>query len=323
MLKQFDLSNYNGGILEELSSTGVLIVKCSDKFTKINNNFLDLMEKYYELPDKIKKEHVHKELHYQVGLTPEFVEMPRDYCYVALEAGAQKPSDKDPKARWFHRVTDIEENTEFHNITGNNVIPKQFNEWETTFNELGNEFMKVHDKLLSILETELNLPENYLTSLCHNGNHMIAPTFSNLNKYGTLGQILAGFHKDISFLTMHGKSRFSGLNIWTKEMEKITVNVPDGYMFIQAGRQLEYLTGGNIVAGFHEVIVNENTLKQIKNAKENNKSRIRVSSTFFTHINSDKYLEVLPQYQTEKTLTEYPKIKEGKWLQNRLKKLLK
>jgi len=32
------------------------------------------------------------------------------------------------------------------------------------------------------------------------------------------------------------------------------VQVPEGHLLIQAGKQLEWLTGGYISAGFHEVI---------------------------------------------------------------------
>jgi hypothetical protein len=39
-------------------------------------------------------------------------------------------------------------------------------------------------------------------------------------------------------------------------------------------------------------------------------------------VNSDKYLEVLPQFQTIENLKIYPKVKEGEWLRNRLQKLM-
>ena len=35
------------------------------------------------------------------------------------------------------------------------------------------------------------------------------------------------------------------------------VKVPDGCLLVQAGEQLEYLTGGHVVAGYHEVINTE------------------------------------------------------------------
>ena len=85
---------------------------------------------------------------------------------------------------------------------------------------------------------------------------------------------------------------------------------------------MEYITGGFIIAGYHEVVVGQDTLKQIKNVEVYGKSATRVSSTFFAHINSDKYLDVLPQFRTEETVEKYPKIKEGEWLRRLLRQTL-
>lgn len=81
-------------------------------------------------------------------------------------------------------------------------------------------------------------------------------------KYGKKDTILAGFHTDLNFLTIHGRSRYPGLNIWARNTgQRIPVKIPQGnYLLVQAGKQLEHFTGGLIKAGYHEVVVNENTL---------------------------------------------------------------
>lgn len=79
-----------------------------------------------------------------------------------------------------------------------------------------------------------------------------------------LGTICAGFHYDIDLLTIHAKSRFPGLHIWAEGIGKIQVSVPTGFLLVQAGRQLEILTNGKILAGFHEVVVNEATVKKVE-----------------------------------------------------------
>ena len=63
-----------------------------------------------------------------------------------------------------------------------------------------------------------------------------------MSRYGK-GTIFAGIHYDISFMTIHGKSKFPGLYIWLRNGQKLRVVVPDGYLLVQAGRELEYLTG--------------------------------------------------------------------------------
>ena len=92
--------------------------------------------------------------------------------------------------------------------------------------------------------------------------HLLAPTASDLVKYGRRNTILAGFHTDLNFLTIHGRSRYPGLHIWARNTGKrIPVKIPPGNnLLVQAGKQLEHITGGLIEAGFHEVVVNEQTL---------------------------------------------------------------
>lgn len=85
------------------------------------------------------------------------------------------------------------------------------------------------------------------------GPHKLAPTGSDLARY-PVGTIFAGFHYDFNFLTIHGKSRFPGLFCWLRTGEKVKVSVPEGHLLLQAGKQFEYLTGGYITCGFHEVI---------------------------------------------------------------------
>lgn len=84
--------------------------------------------------------------------------------------------------------------------------------------------------------------------------------------YGQKNTILAGFHTDLNFLTIHGRSRYPGLHIWARNTGKrIAVKFPSTgrYLLVQAGKQLEHLSGGLIKAGYHEVVVNESTLKVI------------------------------------------------------------
>jgi len=93
--------------------------------------------------------------------------------------------------------------------------------------------------------------------------HLLAPTASDLVKYNEKDTILAGFHTDLNFLTIHGRSRYPGLHIWARNTgRRILVQFPPTgrYLLVQAGKQLEHLTGGLIKAGYHEVVVNDSTL---------------------------------------------------------------
>ncbi|CAG8708511.1 7458_t:CDS:2, partial [Acaulospora morrowiae] len=106
---------------------------------------------------------------------------------------------------------------------------------------------------------------------------------NDLNRYRKLNTVLAGFHYDLGFMTIH---------------VKIPVRIPDGCLLVQAGKQLEWLMGGEIKAGYHEVVVTESTLKAIEDAKKIRPERPlwKVSLTFFFHILNENLLSPLKSF---------------------------
>lgn len=164
--------------------------------------------------------------------------------------------------------------------------------------------------------------------------HLLAPTASDLQKYGQKDTILAGFHTDLNFLTIHGRSRYPGLHIWARNTGKrIPVKIPQGnYLLVQAGKQLEHVTGGLVKAGYHEVVVNERTVQVIEDRRTRLPHRplVRISSTFFWHLSSDYDLVPVPELaerakavraqqfnlgKDEGDEVEYPPMKVGEQVQ--------
>ena len=97
------------------------------------------------------------------------------------------------------------------------------------------------------------------------------------------------------------------------------VKVPDGCLLLQAGKQFEWLTGGFVLAGFHEVVVNEAALAAVEAAKVAGKSLWRISSTLFGHIASDQSLKPVAHFANEPTAANYPDITAGEQVLAELK----
>lgn len=83
---------------------------------------------------------------------------------------------------------------------------------------------------------------------------------------------------------------------------------------MQAGSMFEYITGGYVLSGFHEVIYTEDTKAAFLRAQEeikNGKKRIlwRVSSTLFNHLRHDVDISPLPEmshlYDAEEAKLKY------------------
>lgn len=184
----------------------------------------------------------------------------------------------------------------------------------------------------------LGLPRDAFSSAGTYGPHLLAPTASDLVKYGAKDTILAGFHTDLNFLTIHGRSRYPGLNIWARNTgSRIAVKIPPGNnLLVQAGKQIEYITGGLIKAGYHEVVINDKTVETIERRKVECPDRplVRISSTLFWHLNSDHDLAPIPALadrarevradqfnlgRDEGEPAEYPPTKVGFQVQDELK----
>ncbi|PHT36312.1 hypothetical protein CQW23_24012 [Capsicum baccatum] len=150
------------------------------------------------------------------------------------------------------------------------------------------------------------------------GPHLLAPTGSDLRRYGKEGTVFAGYHYDLNFLTIHGRSRFPGLSIWLRNGLKMEVKVPVGCLLIQAGKQIEWLTAGECMAGMHEVVVTNRTTDAIKRALEQKCSLWRVSSTLFAHIASDAVLKPLGHFSESPLASKYPPICAGEYVEQEL-----
>ena len=96
----------------------------------------------------------------------------------------------------------------------------------------------------------MGLEKDKFTSCLKGGAHLLAPTGSDLAKNWE-GAIFAGFHYDLSFLTIHGKSRYPGLFVWLRNNQKLQAKIPDGCLLLQSGITFEHMTGGYVHAGFH------------------------------------------------------------------------
>lgn len=71
----------------------------------------------------------------------------------------------------------------------------------------------------------MGLDKDTFAKRMQGGAHLLAPTGSDLQRHD-VNTTLAGFHYDIAFLTIHGKSRYSGLDIWLRNWKKVPVKIP-------------------------------------------------------------------------------------------------
>jgi len=311
-------------IAELLHQYGLLIVRDPRVSEKHNDTFIDMMELYYGQSEEQKAPDVRKDVFYQVGITPARTERARNHCEkVAKLEEAEKPitecpPDLDNKLRFFWRMGEKPPKTDFKQLNADPVIPKTFPLWTEVMNNWGSLLLQAVGTVAEMAAEGFGVPTDTFTKLMKFGPHLLAPTGSDFNRFGKLGTVLASYHYDLNFLTIHGKSRFPGLFVWTREGKKMAVKVPTGCLLLQAGKQFEWLTGGHVLAGFHEVVVTEKTQEAMEAARKAHKSLWRVSSTLFSHIASDNTLEPLGKFHSEEAVHKYPPTKAGTQVQQEL-----
>ncbi|CAA0808888.1 2-oxoglutarate (2OG) and Fe(II)-dependent oxygenase superfamily protein [Striga hermonthica] len=310
-----------------LRDTGALLVKDPRCTAQDNDRFLDMMEKYFEMPDDFKRRQERPHLHYQVGVTPEGVEVPRSLVdremqeklrAMPAEFQPATPTGPDPKWRYMWRVGPRPLVTRFKEQNSEPVIPEGFPEWKDTMDLWGYKMISALKAVAEMAAIGFGLQKDAFTSLMKQGSHLLSPTGSDLKRHGQIGTVFAGYHYDISFLTIHGRSRFPGLNIWLRNGQKMEVKVPVGCLLIQTGKQLEWLTAGECTAGMHEVVVTDRTIEAIRLASEQNRSLWRVSSTLFAHVATDEVLRPLGHFADSPLAFKYPPICEGQFIEQEL-----
>lgn len=340
---------------EALIEYGALVLHDSRVAEEDNESFLDLLETYFAQPDETLRKDERPELGYQVGVTLENTETPKcavdEPCLDVIQrlAPSERPLDisghhPDPKCRFFWRMAELPPYpTAYPGLNAENVVPATENadirdKWTPVMNQWGAAMKQAVTGCAEMAAIGLGLPAKTFSDAGRYGPHLLAPTASDLDKYGEKDTILAGFHTDLNFLTIHGRSRFPGLHIWGRNTgQRIAVAIPPGrHLLVQAGKQLEHLTGGLVKAGFHEVVVTEKTQKvmQARKAAHPDRPLNRISSTFFWHLASDVDLAPLPalaeRIQTlkaakaqagldEGAAVEYQPMKVGQQVQNELK----
>ncbi|KAL0425581.1 UNVERIFIED_CONTAM: hypothetical protein Sradi_1092900 [Sesamum radiatum] len=156
--EEFDsnLKNLCSEVSRTLRETGALLVKDPRCTAEDNDRFLDMMEKYFEMPDDFKRRQERPHLHYQVGVTPEGVEVPRSLVDAEMQEKLRSmpkefqpstPSGPDPKWRYMWRVGPRPSDTRFKELNSEPVIPEGFPEWQETMDSWGY-------KMISAIEIE-------------------------------------------------------------------------------------------------------------------------------------------------------------------------
>lgn len=133
-------------VAESMHKYGILIMKDPRIQEKDNEDYLTMLEQYFESRgDQYYSQEPLKEafpeIHYQVGITPEFKERARNHCERFAHYDEKNkpisecPPEFDAKWRFFWHIGDRPEDRKSLYA---NVVPEDFPDWEEKMNKWGN-----------------------------------------------------------------------------------------------------------------------------------------------------------------------------------------
>jgi len=215
-------------VAESFHKYGILIVRDPRAKEEENDEYIDIMEKYFDSRGKIyyageKLEEEKPECHFLVGVTPEGQEHARPHeARIKAYDDANRPMsplEPVPDAKWRF-LWKIGERLPGASDNFDQVIPPDFPDWEEKMDRWGNKLLAAVQVVAEMAAIGMGIEKDAFTKRMVGGSQLLAPTGSDLHKHG-VGTVLAGYHYDIAFLTIHGKSRYPGLYVWTRENQKL------------------------------------------------------------------------------------------------------
>ena len=321
-------AEFCAAVADSLERTGLIILRSEHSDPALREAMQIGTARFFASPVEVKRQTVTQ--NFQGGWTPPYTETPVD------QRGFVIGLDADQMPYWENQTDDDKErvmfgigwrpaHTRFPGLTPPTRIMVGHEEWCRTMNKWGKNMLSDTDMLLGALATHYNLPAKAFST--KGGAHYVAPTGTRLSKF-YVGKVVVRLHPDMGLLTGHEKSMayFSksgriapcgGLIVWTKDGRKVRVVVPEGCRLFQAGMQLEYVTGGRIKAGMHQVVVPPEAQVLIDEANTNGEDVWRITATLFPHYLGDKKIKVLKPFRVKGK--KYPTILAGELDETTLK----
>lgn len=286
-----------------------------------------LMARYFDRPAWLKWQDEPDDGNHQVGVTPPYTEFALPYMewHAGLTPGNEPEpvAYNDPKWRWMHPIgprPSLEEQAPYAHLNRSPVVPSGFgpNEWLGTLNAAGEMLLDSTFVLLEMLAIGGGLPRDSFTEICTLGTHLLAPTGSNLSEYVQRGTVLAAAHDDLGFITGHFRANVPGcLRAWTRKGQRFTVRIPRGFNLWQFAQEFESVTGGEVHAGMHEVIVPTDpedlaVLARLRaQAHTDGRDLWRDTTTLFCHARSKAPVGPRWHFRTPEACTKYPDMDGG------------
>ncbi len=278
--------------------TGFVSVKNHGVPQEVIDQFYNLVEQFFNLPNEVKRSYEKAEYAGQRGYTS----FGREHA-----KGSDAP---DLKEFW-----QIGQKVEGENLSKadypDNIEVTEIPDFHNLGFELYKSFENSGRELLRAIGIHLGIGENYFDQHVHNGNSILRaihyPPIVNEPK----SAIRAEAHEDINLITLLVGASAEGLQLLSKQNEWLNITAPEGCIVVNVGDMLQRLTNNKLRSTTHRVV----------NPPREKWHTHRYSIPFFLHPRSEMRLDCLPSCVTDSTPKAYENSSAGDYLDERLREI--
>jgi isopenicillin N synthase-like dioxygenase len=253
-------------------------------------------ERFFQLPDEVKRKYSGIEGGAR-GYTPFRVEHAKDNPLPDLK-------------EFWHVGQEPPEGHPFRQEYPPNVWPQEIPEVHEPTIRLYKSLEQVAESLLRALADYFELPPETFASMARVGNSIlriihyppVAPEFDPA--------VRASAHEDINLITLLCGATDSGLEIFTRQGEWMSVSSEPGQIVVDAGDMLSRCTNRVVPATTHRVV-----------NPQSSSNRDRYSMPFFVHPYSSCDLTVMDRFVSADNPAQFPPITAGQFLEERLREI--
>lgn len=303
---------------------GVAVIRDHRVSSGMRSRGISMMQRYFLQPREVLERDVRRDPGKVIGVKLAGTELSRDWQKLMGEIPEDHrpwsyyaPRIRNPHDRYHWRAIlpdsfQAMEPPERELLLADQVLPwaPNFHEWAEVMNDLSENLLAAVFDFARLLSVGLGLREEDLVEGMIGGTNLLAPTGANLLNFPNVGDVQASWHRDFGRFTIHLQASHPGLICWTRDLHPFLVRVPEGCLLVQAGMELEHLTGGAIPAGFHEIVTLPQTLEAIRNATTP-EHRVRVAFPLFAQGGPEDLLIPKGRFLTSESVQQYPATLAG------------
>ncbi|MFP5518898.1 MAG: isopenicillin N synthase family dioxygenase [Bdellovibrionia bacterium] len=279
-----------------LKEYGFVVLKNHNVSPELLNKAYGIMERFYALPEDVKKKYISQASGFQRGYTPFGQEHAKDSPVMDLK-------------EFWHVGRELPDGHELKKVYPDNVWPVEVPEFKEAFLTIFNSLEEAGSIMLEALTGPLGLEKDFFAKMTKDGNSIL-----RLLHYPPIPDgvdprcIRAAAHEDINFITILPAATASGLQLLDRDGTWLDIVSDPHTLIVDVGDMLARLTNDVLPSTTHRVI-----------NPQDGKNGSRYSMPFFMHAHPHAVLRCLPSCRGDGP--KYEDITAHDFLMQRLREI--